>query len=100
HTRFSRDWSSDVCSSDLIATETHEFPKQLRGMIIGAKGANLNKLKEEFEVDVQIREGSLTVKGLQPNVQAAVKKLLAQIKQFERSEERRVGKATGCRTPP
>src|SRR5690606_40199939 len=30
HTRFSRDWSSDVCSSDLV--ECHEFYDRLKTM--------------------------------------------------------------------
>src|SRR5690606_6814628 len=35
HTRFSRDWSSDVCSSDLIVIGTHGR-QGLRRLIIGS----------------------------------------------------------------
>src|SRR5690606_39289363 len=38
HTRFSRDWSSDVCSSDLIPWEaplTHMYGQPLRGTTVG-----------------------------------------------------------------
>src|SRR2546429_2983778 len=32
HTRFSRDWSSDVCSSDLLLGCSCKFPCQLAGL--------------------------------------------------------------------
>src|SRR5207302_3396854 len=38
HTRFSRDWSSDVCSSDLTFQES--FQKALRALEIGVDGLN------------------------------------------------------------
>src|SRR5690606_40007519 len=34
HTRFSRDWSSDVCSSDLYAVH---LPEETEGSIVGAQ---------------------------------------------------------------
>src|SRR5690606_40553872 len=51
HTRFSRDWSSDVCSSDLELEQTGKIP---RGWIAGAynveewrvKGGNWVKLRD------------------------------------------------------
>src|SRR5690606_39799017 len=49
HTRFSRDWSSDVCSSDLTATAGKVFPREKvpfewvprRVFIIGGPGISL-----------------------------------------------------------
>src|SRR5690606_41142973 len=42
HTRFSRDWSSDVCSSDLnMAILTSVFPPQERGKAIGINSASV-----------------------------------------------------------
>src|SRR5699024_11866456 len=69
HTRSKRDWSSDVCSSDLIGTETETIR-------IGA-GAVLLPYYKPFRV-------------------AETYNLLATL--FPRSEERRVGKEcrSGC----
>src|SRR5690606_39814902 len=38
HTRFSRDWSSDVCSSDLVWMRMLENPEESK-IIIGARSA-------------------------------------------------------------
>src|SRR5690606_39893780 len=38
HTRFSRDWSSDVCSSDLIAVVDGEVPGRIVGLDHIAEG--------------------------------------------------------------
>src|SRR5690606_39699693 len=38
HTRFSRDWSSDVCSSDLIALATMSVALPLPGLVRDAAG--------------------------------------------------------------
>lgn len=70
-------------SAGKTETDTIEFAQQFRGMLIGAKGANLTKLKEEYDVDVQLKDGSATLKGVQPNIEAAKRKLQAQIKQLE-----------------
>src|SRR5690606_16471455 len=48
HTRFSRDWSSDVCSSDLLLTFNevttlfHEFGHALHGMLANTQYPNLS----------------------------------------------------------
>src|SRR5690606_40175099 len=71
HTRFSRDWSSDVCSSDL--EEDRE-----------AHGA------EEETVD-----GSVACRGTEPDEGRVQREVLV----LYRSEERRVGKEGGARRP-
>src|SRR5690606_39475457 len=81
HTRFSRDWSSDVCSSDLIAELLEHTPWN--------------------ENTVRILDGA----GMNPTIRASevnplIVPLLTQVTQGEiapaRSEERRVGKE--CRS--
>src|SRR5690606_39586741 len=69
HTRFSRDWSSDVCSSDLaVGQPLLKFGQETQDVVGTAPGNRLHwKTLEWYEVNT----GS------------------------ERSEERRVGK--GCR---
>src|SRR5690606_39739298 len=91
HTRFSRDWSSDVCSSDLI-----EKPGDLAGMLTDLQRHQvlfvdeihrmspaieeiLYPALEDYELDIVIGQG--------PSARSVK----------VRSEERRVGKAWGCR---
>src|SRR5690606_39284019 len=82
HTRFSRDWSSDVCSSDLIESQPYlEAIRQLR-YEIGHRNA----------LDIHLT--------LVPYLQAAgelkTKPTQHSVKTLLRSEERRVGKE--CRS--
>src|SRR5690606_40721322 len=82
HTRFSRDWSSDVCSSDLLdAPETLEPPRVFPPTRWPASGASLSfvALARESGRD----EGRRGHHGARP--------------EQPRSEERRVGKE--CKTP-
>src|SRR5690606_40103590 len=81
HTRFSRDWSSDVCSSDLQASG---MPKEAREK---AK-AELNKLKMMSPMSA---EATVVRSYLDWMVNVPWKK-----RSKVRSEERRVGKE--CRS--
>src|SRR5690606_41185482 len=96
--RFSRDWSSDVCSSDLLI----EIGFPLLGIVIGKIGPLSIGLKivqdqsqglwAPFARDLGhlIGEPSVAV----PEIPAAQQDLKG--RGHQRSEERRVGK--GCRT--
>src|SRR5690606_40778223 len=94
HTRFSRDWSSDVCSSDLIKAyqegliqdELVEHPKCSRDEHLreDIKLEELSKLKPTFS-----EKGVVTAGSASGIVDGAASLLI-------RSEERRVGKE--CRS--
>src|SRR5690606_40623856 len=75
HTRFSRDWSSDVCSSDLRAPDT---------VVVGA-----SEIESEDRSPVSLRS---TVELL-----TAAHSMLPEL---ARSEERRVGKECRSRWAP
>src|SRR5690606_41204937 len=55
HTRFSRDWSSDVCSSDLVT----EWLNPVEGRAWRAVVAVLNRLPGALDTDLQ-RESGVT----------------------------------------
>src|SRR5207302_4164818 len=83
HTRFSRDWSSDVCSSDLLRALEHHVLEE-----VGEPGAVLRLgAKADAVVDRQGRDGDGVV-GREHHPQAVVELLVL----HWRSEERRVGK--------
>src|SRR5690606_39431680 len=79
HTRFSRDWSSDVCSSDLAAAPSSSFRRP--------------------------QSGSIPTKSASCSYHALSRKARASAAQYgfpDRSEERRVGKecSSGWRAQP
>jgi hypothetical protein len=66
-----------------VVTELFEYPKQFSGNLIGSKGANINKLKEDLGVDIKLNEGSGEIRGVKVCVDAARRKLNSQIKELE-----------------
>src|SRR5690606_40289467 len=91
HTRFSRDWSSDVCSSDLSETYL-DFGRLPRRIVIGGDNDRPELLADTCRAaQVLVHEATYT----QPAATAARDQFghstAAQVAAF-RSEERRVGK--------
>src|SRR5207302_3098646 len=92
HTRFSRDWSSDVCSSDLLAAVTPELVEKVIAkeavdaiaLAFGGQTA-LNCGLALHDAGVLAKHG---IQVLGTPIQA--------IRDTERSEERRVGKESRC----
>src|SRR5690606_39326780 len=90
HTRFSRDWSSDVCSSDLSFARTYEVHGSDRAIIAGLLDMKTDdkRIKDALvlapEEGVNFRFKSVgNASTLHPNT--------------IRSEERRVGKECDAR---
>src|SRR5690606_39416923 len=84
HTRFSRDWSSDVCSSDLFDTElgrtsptTREIPGRCEGALCVFRRRARKSRGEQVFLD-----------GF-----SSARVWRARVRSKRRSEERRVGKA-------
>src|SRR5690606_40328673 len=75
HTRFSRDWSSDVCSSDLVGTAGH---------ILFASAAAYPLAKYKFPGSNTLFAIVVLSLMFSPHVTA--------VPNYMRSEERRVGK--------
>src|SRR5690606_40164777 len=96
HTRFSRDWSSDVCSSDLLAVVVQLMRNSLletlgQDYIRTAKAKGLSQIKI-------IRKHALK-NSLNPVITAVSGWFASMLAGavFVRSEERRVGKECRCR---
>src|SRR5690606_41093651 len=87
HTRFSRDWSSDVCSSDLPGGADLET---------GAKRIRVkSKTNAKLPKANVVRGGKARVKGrVKPG--SVGRKVIIKVGGKKRSEERRVGKECGA----
>src|SRR5690606_40298915 len=81
HTRFSRDWSSDVCSSDLAAKKSRFKAKLLRPAASSKADAWTFVVLPKSVSEKLPRRGRTTVEGTLNGC---------------RSEERRVGKECGA----
>src|SRR5207253_8591406 len=94
HTRWPRDWSSDVCSSDLktevIVQKSHRFPYD---HMVRNCGVSLIEVETREELERVITPKTAMLLFL--NKAAKTGKI--GMEEFVRSEERRVGKECGAR---
>src|SRR5690606_40500724 len=84
HTRFSRDWSSDVCSSDL-----KDPSDSSKGGLETGKHFSIISYRDDIIAWLQ---QCLDISAEQPLLRESIKQYLLLIKKITRSEERRVGK--------
>src|SRR5690606_40679022 len=89
HTRFSRDWSSDVCSSDLLINKGIDFNNLLETDYYD-KGKTKPKNNELSKTIIDSSWFFLSWKR-----DPTIKSMLTMLDAFQRSEERRVGKESG-----
>ena len=52
-------------------TINFDFPQKHANVLIGRKGDNIRKLKEEFDVDIQVNDGNVELKGPKAKADAA-----------------------------
>ncbi|KAF2717983.1 RNA-binding G protein effector of mating response pathway [Polychaeton citri CBS 116435] len=57
-------------------TLSFDFPQKFANYLIGRKGENINKLREEFDVDIQLQDGKCTIKGPEAKANACKKHIL------------------------
>src|SRR3712207_7119003 len=87
HTRYWRDWSSDVCSSDLREV----------AVLVAQQKAHLQPVHEFGQLD----EGRQELRGITAEVLGDRQQMeFPSHERFERSEERRVGKECRSRWSP
>lgn len=64
-------------------TTSFDFPQKYANFLIGKKGENINNLREEFDVDIQVNDGKVEVKGPKAKAEAAKSKIIALRKKLE-----------------
>lgn len=60
-----------------------DFPQKFASQLIGRRGENINRYREEFDVDIQIADGKVEVKGPVAKAELAKAKMLALGKKLE-----------------
>ncbi|KAF8420208.1 hypothetical protein EV426DRAFT_249543 [Tirmania nivea] len=71
-------------------TLSFDYPPQFSAMLIGTKGANVNKLSDELGVRIELKEGKGEIKGIQINVEVARRRLDEQIKLLDENTTLRI----------
>ena len=56
---------------DRSYSTTLDFPQKYANYLIGRKGEAINKIREDFDVDVQVQDGKVEVKGPQAKAEEA-----------------------------
>ncbi len=64
-------------------TTTFDYPQKYANFLIGKKGENIRKIREEFDVEVQINDGKVEVKGPKMKAEAAKSQIIALGKRLE-----------------
>lgn len=64
-------------------TTNFDFPQKHANYLIGKRGENINKLREEFDVDIQVKDGKVELKGPQKKAEAAKSRILAMSKKLD-----------------
>lgn len=59
------------------------FPQKYANYLIGKRGENINKLREEFDVEIQINDGQVDLKGPPKKAAAAKARILALSKKLD-----------------
>lgn len=57
-------------------TTTFDFPQKYANFLIGRRGENINKLREEFDVDIRVENGKVEVKGPKAKADAAKTRIM------------------------
>ena len=64
-------------------TITFDYPQKFANYLIGKRGENIKKYREEFDVDIQVNDGKVEVKGPKAKAEAAKARIIALGKKLE-----------------
>lgn len=60
-----------------------DFPQKYANYLIGRKGENINRYREEFDVDIQVKDGKVDITGPKAKADAAKTRIIALGKKME-----------------
>ena len=64
-------------------TLSFDFPQKFGNHLIGRKGENINRLREEFDVEIQLKDGNCEIKGPEAKANACKKHIVEMAKKLE-----------------
>ncbi|KAF2860532.1 RNA-binding G protein effector of mating response pathway [Piedraia hortae CBS 480.64] len=64
-------------------TLSFDFPQKYANHLIGRRGENINRLREEYDVDIQLRDGKCEVKGPEAKATRCKKHIQDMVKKLE-----------------
>ena len=64
-------------------TLSFDFPQKFANQLIGRKGENIKKLRDEFDVDIQVNDGKVELKGPEAKANACKAHILSMSKKLE-----------------
>ncbi|KAI9818884.1 MAG: hypothetical protein M1827_007705 [Pycnora praestabilis] len=64
-------------------TTSFEYPQKYANFLIGKKGENIRKYRDEFDVDIQVNDGMVEIKGPKVKAEAAKSRIVALGKKLE-----------------
>jgi len=64
-------------------TTTFDFPQRYANYLVGRRGENINKLREEFDVDILVSDGKVEIKGPKAKSELAKTRIIALGKKLE-----------------
>ncbi|KAI9835902.1 MAG: hypothetical protein M1819_001800 [Sarea resinae] len=64
-------------------TITFDYPQKFANFLIGKKGETIRKYREEFDVDIQVNDGKVEIKGPKAQAEAAKSRIIALGKKLE-----------------
>ncbi|KKZ60233.1 hypothetical protein EMCG_05043 [[Emmonsia] crescens] len=64
-------------------TTSFDFPQKYANFLIGKRGENINKLREEFDVDIKVENGKVEVKGPKTKADGCRARIIALGKKLE-----------------
>ena len=68
-------------------TLSFDFPQKFASHLIGKGGENINRLREEFDVDIQLQDGKCEIKGPEAKANACKKHIVDMAKKLEDEAE-------------
>ncbi|QDS72387.1 hypothetical protein FKW77_008560 [Venturia effusa] len=64
-------------------TTSFDYPQKFANFLIGKRGENINRLREEFDVEIQVKDGKCELKGPEKKCAACKAHILSNLRKLE-----------------